>query len=238
MSIASTSTTSTFSTTTNVASGLNASFNFGQLSSTQTVDLLTSNYDMGSCLSNCSNNGVCKFDLVNNKFICSCFSAYLTGAACQLDSRPCSSSPCLNNASCVDFTNANGYNMSSIFSTNSTEFFCLCDKYHQGSYCESEINVCQNETCSGNGNCVDLNNQAKCECFSMYLGEKCDTQSAELKTVKTIISFTSIIAIITVILFYSCILIMDVSRLCSRKAKRNSKRNKKSPVFQKFVYVN
>ena len=204
------------------------------MSSTQTVSLLTSNYDMSSCLSNCSNNGVCKFDLVNNKFVCSCFSAFLTGSACQLDTRPCSSSPCLNNATCVDFTNANKFNMSSIFGTNSTDFYCLCDKYHQGSYCESEINVCQNETCSGNGNCVDLNNQPKCECFSMYLGEKCDTQSAELKTVKAIISFTSIIAIITVISFYACFIVMDLMNFFSKKTKIYKKKND----IKHFKYIN
>ena len=208
-------------TTKSIASVLNETFSFSELSTTQTVELLTSNYDMSSCLSNCSNNGVCEF--VNSKFVCSCFSAYLTGAACQLDTRPCLSSPCLNNATCVDFTNANGYNMSSIFGANSTDFSCLCDKYHQGSYCESEINICQNETCSGNGNCVDLNNQAKCECFNMYLGEKCDTQSTELKTIKTVISFTSIIAIIIVILFYACFIIMDLTKFCSRKQKRKNR---------------
>ena len=189
---------------------------------------------MSSCLSNCSNNGVCEF--VNSKFVCSCFSAFFAGAACQLDTRPCLSSPCLNNATCGDFTTANKFNMSSIFSTNSTEFFCLCDKYHQGSYCESEINICQNETCSGNGNCVDLNNKAKCVCFNMYSGEKCDTQSAELKTVKTIISFTSIIALTILSVFYFCFIFLDLIKCCLRK--RKTMRPKQIKMIYKLVYVN
>ena len=226
-----TSTTTTITTATNICSGLNATFNFDQLSNIQTVDLLASNYDMSSCLSNCSNNGVCEF--VNSKFVCSCFSAFLTGSACQLDIRPCSSSPCLNNATCIDFTNANVYKMSS---TNSTDFYCLCDKYHHGSYCESKINICQNETCSGNGICVDINNQAKCECFSMYLGEKCDTQSTELKTVKAIISFTSIIAIITIVLFYACVILLDISKYFTRNRKH--RKNIRRKMFKKFIYIN
>ena len=126
--------------------------------------------------------------------------------------------------------------MSSNFGTNSTEFYCWCDKYHQGSYCETKINICQNETCSGNGNCVDLNNKAKCECFNMYLGEKCDTQSAELKTVKTIISFTSIIAIGTVVMFYFCILLLDFSKYCLRRRKATKQKHKE--LTYKLVYIN
>ena len=57
----------------------------------------------------------------------------------------------------------------------------------------------------------------------MLLGEKCDTQSAELKTVKTIISFTSIIAIITVILFYVCFIIMDLTKFFAKKDKITKK---------------
>jgi hypothetical protein len=238
-SITSTSTTAcdnsttSASTSTNFASVLNISFSFGQLANTQTVDLLASNYDLSHCLLNCSNNGVCKFDLANNKFVCSCFSAFLSGASCQFDARPCASSPCLNNAACVDFTNAYGYNMSSNFGTNSTEFYCWCDKYHQGSYCETKINICQNETCSGNGNCVDVSNQPKCECFNMYLGEKCDTQSAEMKTVKAIISFTSIIAIITVVLFYALFIIIDLTKFYLKKVP-----NPKNDEIEQFKNIN
>ena len=222
-------TTTAFTTRTNIASGLNDTFIFDQLRNTQTIDLLASNYDISHCLSNCSNNGICKFDLANNKFICSCYSGYLSGASCQLDTRPCSSSPCLKNATCVDFTNANKFKMSS---ENSSQFYCLCDKYYQGSYCESKINICQNETCSGNGNCVDVSNQPKCECFNMYLGEKCDTQSAELKTVKAIISLTSIIAIVTIVLFYACVISLDMSKYFTRNRKKIRRK-----MFKKFIYM-
>jgi hypothetical protein len=44
----------------------------------------------------------------------------------------------------------------------------------------------------------------------MYLGERCETESDELKTVKAIISTASIIAILSVVIFYCLIILMDI----------------------------
>ena len=214
----------------------NVSFNFDQLTSSQTLNLLNSNYDLSGCIVNCSNSGSCKFDLNKNEFYCLCDSIYLSGSACQTDTRPCSSNPCLNNATCVDYTNSKSYNMTL---TSNSSFNCLCNKYYAGSFCESKIDICQNETCSGNGNCKDVNDQPKCECFAMYLGDKCDTQSSELKAVKAIISFASIVAIISVIVFYSCILCIDLTKFCFRRGKFDSKyRHFKNNRVQHFIYYN
>ena len=200
----------------------NISFNFDQLSSSQSLELLSSSYDLSGCVVNCSNNGMCKF--VSNTFFCLCDYSYFTGYACQTDTRPCSSNPCLNNATCVDYSNAKSFNMSSTIGNNSSEFYCFCDEYHEGSNCEIEKNICQNETCSSNGNCVAVNNKAKCNCFSMYSGDRCETESAALKTVKAIISTTSIIAILTLIFFYCLIIVMDIIKyFFQRKKFRNKK---------------
>lgn len=208
------------------------SFNFPQLTTQQKLSLLNSGYDMSSCIVNCSNSGQCNFDITLNIFYCVCDSTFLSGSACQLDTRPCSSNPCLNNASCVDYSNFFNYNISIL---SNSSFYCVCDKYHQGSYCESKIDVCQNETCSGNGICQDLNNNPTCKCLSMYIGEKCDQQSSELKAAKAIVWFTSIIAIITIILFYSIILMMDITKYCF---KRNENKIKQTVQVKKYVYIN
>ena len=191
------------------------SFNIVQLHLSQTMFLLNSNYDLNGCIVNCSNNGQCKFDSLINDFICSCNSIYLSGYACQIDTRPCSSNPCLNNATCVDYSNSS--------------FSCVCDMYHNGAYCESEIDICQNETCSSNGNCFDLNKLAKCKCFNMYSGERCELESNELKTAKQITSSVVIFAIAIISFFYIFVVLMDVSKLLCKKPSRVKK-----PIIQEY----
>lgn len=115
-------------------------------------------------------------------------------------------------------------------------FKCLCDKHYSGRYCESKIDICQNETCSGNGRCVDARNQVKCDCFNMYLGDKCETKSNELKTIQAFISTASIIAIISVVLFYVCIILMDLERICKRDKNKN--KIKRNISVKKYIYIN
>jgi hypothetical protein len=204
-------------------------FNIEQLNSSLMTNLLNSNYDLSGCIVNCSNNGQCKFDSLINNFFCSCNSIYLSGYACQIDSRPCSSNPCLNNATCVDYSNSKSYNSSS--------FSCLCDEYHSGAYCESEIDICQNETCSRNGNCFDLNKKPKCKCFNMYSGDRCELESNELKTTKQIISYSTIIAIAVIIMFYCCFFLMDISKYLCKKNRHPSAFHKKAVIMRKYTYV-
>ena len=210
----------------------NITFSFSQLSSTQTLQLLNSNYDMSGCIVNCSNHGTCKFDSTGNKFVCIC-DDYFTGTACQTDSRACSSNPCLNNATCVDVYSNSTSNNSSL---GSWTFSCECQKSYEGVFCQNKINICANETCSSNGVCEDVNNVPKCKCFSMYDGEKCNIQSSELKAVKTMISMTSVIAIIVLICFYLIILIMDLIEYWAR-SKRRTLVIKKG-IISKYVYIN
>ena len=221
-------TSTTSSTTTSyslsyIFQTMNSTFELFQLKPTLLIELLISKYDLGGCLVNCTNNGQCKYISANDKIICSCFLKYMSGYACQIDTRPCSSNPCLNNATCIDFSNSRDYNVSSLLSNNSSSFYCLCDIYYSGTHCESKIDVCQNETCSNNGNCIDLDHLPKCKCVSMFLGEKCEIESSELKTVKKIISFTSILAIIILALFFVVFILMDISKYyfkCSNKKRR------------------
>ena len=121
-------------------------------------------------------------------------------------------------------------------SRNSSLFECLCDKYYKGEYCETKIDICQNETCSGSGKCYDVNNEAKCDCFNMYLGDRCGTKSNELRTIQAFISTASIIAIITVVLFYVCIILMDLERIC--KSHKTKNRSKRDILVKKYIYFN
>ena len=166
------------------------------------------------------------FDSANNKFLCAC-DAYFTGTACEIDTRACSSSPCLNNATCVD-----------LYSNSSASVFsCECGLDYEGVYCQNKINVCANETCSSNGVCEDVNSLPKCKCFSMYEGEKCGTQSNQLKTIQSLISMTSVIAIIVIVCFYLMIIVMDLIRFFTRRSGRKTSVVRKG-IVTKYVYVN
>lgn len=125
-------------------------------------------------------------------------------------------------------------------------YICQCPQYYDGQNCELKLDLCQNETCSNNGNCVDNKNSVSCECYYLYEGAKCSSQSTELKTIK-IVSFTSlIIAIIIIVstycLFFSC----DLSKYCFRKrtlpnhkkAKKKKKKNKQTGNKVKDLIAN
>ena len=145
-------------------------------------------------MTSCSARGICGI-ISNNTIGCVCAQSYYYGTACEFDSRPCTSSPCLNNGTCL---NGNG-----------TLYSCECQNSFYGSRCEYQVDLCANNTCSGNGYCSFNSSTASCKCFAMYEGEMCDKQSSELKAVQTAIKLASIIAILVLILFYLTIVLMD-----------------------------
>jgi hypothetical protein len=206
-----------------------SSFYFSQLNPLEMMSLLASSYDLSGCVVNCSNNGICGFDSTKNDYLCTCYSVYMIGNACQIDTRACSSSPCLHNGTCIEYSN-----MTQIEGSNSSLYYCLCDELHKGTNCELKVNVCQNETCSNNGYCYDSDNEPKCECFSMYSGDKCETESSELKVVKKVISISSILAFVMIIFTYSCIGLMDIAKFCCKKKAKRQLR----PKAIKFTYIN
>ena len=205
-------------------------FSFSQQSSSQTLELLSSNYDMSMCIVNCTNRGSCVFDLLNNKYKCAC-SQHYSGLSCQSDSRACSLNPCLNNGTCVDV------NSNTTTNRSSSGFSCECQKEYSGVYCQNKINICANETCSGNGYCEDIDNKPKCKCFNMYEGENCNIQSSQLIAIKAFIKMSSILAIIVIICFYLVILLMDLFKYFIKRSKvkkpKKSKKNKK--IKQQFI---
>ncbi|CAF1082042.1 unnamed protein product, partial [Brachionus calyciflorus] len=173
------------------------------------VIILSRRYDFTDCLLNCSNNGQCKLDTLINRFFCLCQENYY-GSSCKLNIKPCSSNPCLNNGICSDVLTNNIFN-----------YECQCsNEFYSGRNCELRKDVCFNETCSNRGNCFDLNHNAKCKCFSMYSGDKCEIESSDLKEIKRTIKATSILAIIIIFCFYGLLIILDI--FCkSKKTKKN-----------------
>ena len=191
------------------------------------TNLLSGSHDIGDCLSNCSNHGLCV--LTNdNKFVCSCEQNF-GGQKCQMDLRPCSSGPCLNNGTCYDHT---------VNSSLLNSFLCECDQYHYGTNCEMSIDVCVNETCSNKGICYDVGYQPTCKCFKFYSGEKCEIESSEMKTIKAFLSTSSIIAICILIGLYILFFLCDIARYFDMGKQRIGKRNPQVNKIRKFVYTN
>jgi hypothetical protein len=192
----------------NVTSLLAALTNFGQFSlsqlNPQVLDiLLSSKLDLSDCIVNCSNNGMCKIS--NGALICECSNGY-KGNNCKVKSSPCSYSPCLNNATCIE----------SLDSTNSSSteanFTCICASTYYGQQCENQVNLCANYSkCTpSQGYCKIANNTAVCQCLKSYSGEFCQTKSAELQTIQRVVSTASIIAIVAILLVYIIMAIMDL----------------------------
>jgi hypothetical protein len=163
----------------------------------QIITILGSANDVSSCLSNCSNQGVCK--LSNKTYVCECNSNFI-GKSCQTDDRPCSqSNKCLNNGTCI-----NSFDL-----TSST---CKCPQsgVFYGEYCENVKNLCENETCSLHGYCTQIQSEIKCKCFKGFNGDKCELESNEVKAVKSVQWTTTIICIVCIILLWILVVGNDV----------------------------
>jgi len=179
---------------------------------------------MSDCLLNCSNHGECVLN-VNEKFVCNCQPDF-AGSSCNIDKRICSSQPCLNNGTCEDIIDDQTYSHN-----------CTCAPLYYGTYCQFKEDVCKNEKCSSNGLCVDVQNVPTCKCFHLYSGLKCEIESSRVKTIKSIISTSSILAIVILVSFYLIFLISDLSG--RKRHQFKPKANKSEPKsYQKFYYKN
>ena len=190
-------------------------FNISGISPAATAALInalsTQTGSISGCLVSCSSHGQCVFDQYSQSLICQC-DTYFTGSACQIDTRPCFSFPCLNNGTCTN--------------VNSTEFTCKCQTTYYGTNCENQINVCQNETCSGKGFCFNQQNVPTCKCFTGYSGQACDIVSSYVKVVKGVQTTASIIAFIVLSTYICMIISNDCLNLYLTRRKLNDDKDK------------
>ncbi len=150
-------------------------------------------------MANCSNQGMCILNSLQ-QYICQC-NQYRTGSACQSDTRPCSSNPCLNNGLCID-------------TNNQTSFQCDCPSLFYGIYCENKIDLCLNSTICFNsqGYCKMNGSQPECNCIMGYSGLNCEIISSSLVVRKSIINAATLIAIIVITCYILTIIGFDFTK--------------------------
>ena len=188
------------------------SFDLSASGSLPTGFLTSSTLDISNCMTNCTNVGSCKLT-PDMKFLCLCDPDF-SGPACQTDQRPCSNEPCLHFKQCKDIYNGTSINPANGAIMNVySGFECICQDYYYGQRCEKKVNLCENETCSGNGICQvnHENNTISCKCFGInsFSGDHCEIKSASKVAHEATVKLASIVAIISVILFYAFVIFLD-----------------------------
>ena len=61
-------------------------------------------------------------------------------------------------------------------------FNCSCSEFHYGIYCENQVDVCANETCSNNGVCKNKNMAATCDCLLLLSNKNLHKNKLEKQT--------------------------------------------------------
>ncbi len=203
-------------------SNLVVSFSIKNESISQLLDILTQQTsDISGCLLQCSSQGQCQLNQNTQMYECGC-KTYFSGSACQYDSRPCSSGPCLNNGTC---TNVQGLN-------STLSFQCECQNTYYGENCEKQIDICQNKTCNGKGYCFNSQNEPKCKCFSGYSGDECDLTSATVKLVQSVQFTSSLVCFIVIGTTILILILNDLWNCFIRKRNKTNSKNK-SPKLEK-----
>ena len=207
-------------------------FNSNQTSGTALLQILDifqqSTYDISGCLIQCSNNGQCTFDPIAQKYVCEC-NPYFSGTGCERDLRLCesSSSPCLNNGTCI-----------SLFENTSYSFVCDCTSGFRGVNCENSVNMCANLNCSSHGYCIAESNTgvAKCKCLVSYSGEHCEIEESSVKLTHGVQIVSVTICVVFFVMIGLLVILNDVGNkyICKQsKVKKNKKLKKKSNKMQK-----
>jgi hypothetical protein len=157
-----------------------------------------SNNFLSICLLNCSYNGLCRVDDLNNNSYCEC-NQYFTGNDCSYDLRPCSRKFNCLNGKCIDKLEIIPY-----------DFNCECEYPWYGRHCELKINLCENITCSKQGICYSNLTLPLCKCFSGYSGTNCEIKSQEMKFIQMINNtYAVVLYVLFILLFMFIILLLE-----------------------------
>jgi len=91
--------------------------------------------------------------------VCQCASGY-TGSRCQTIVDACSSSPCVNNGTCLNAV---------------ASYTCVCPAGYTGPYCEDPFSACSSNPCANGGTCGKIANGFECLCADGFTGALCQT---------------------------------------------------------------
>ena len=100
--------------------------------------------------------------------------------------------------------------------------------------CQNKIDLCQNQTWSKQGSCIEFNNEPVCSCHYLFEGSNCESESQTLKTVKSLISTASVIAILTIVFFYSIFIASDILNIFIKK-NRSEEKNQEEEMFKNAI---
>ncbi|KAG5680801.1 hypothetical protein PVAND_010286 [Polypedilum vanderplanki] len=107
----------------------------------------------------CKNDGNCYTDSEVPE--CKCQLGFM-GKYCEIDIDDCASTPCQNNATCIDLVN---------------DYKCECEGTgFTGENCENDIDECltENISCGGLGTCINTKGSYKCQCNEGMCGSDCN----------------------------------------------------------------
>lgn len=115
----------------------------------------------------CRNEARCIPNTQTRNYTCDCRNGFY-GDFCEIEINECQitdrttgaiTSPCRNNATCLDLVDA---------------YLCTCVGPYTGTTCETYVNPCNSNPCSGTGAiCTPVGNSFTCTCATGFFGTRC-----------------------------------------------------------------
>nr|XP_023650447.1 protein crumbs homolog 1 [Paramormyrops kingsleyae] len=115
----------------------------------------------------CLNNGLCQEK--HGNYTCNCWPGY-QGSHCEVDVSECSSSPCLSAGVCHELSWEVMYGREPLLPgrfrpQQAAGFVCKCKPGLKGTFCEEDINECDQDPCKNGGICVNNHGGYTCQCL-------------------------------------------------------------------------